>query len=313
MKKNLQTILGAGGAIGTELAKALPVYTDHIRLVSRNPKKVNPSDELMSANLLNTEELRKAVEDSSVVYLTVGFKYHYKTWKKKWPQLIKNLIIVCEETGAKLVFFDNVYMYHEDAMAKITEDAPIDPPSRKGKIRANIAKLILDRVKEGEITALIARSADFYGPRVETSVLTQTVVKPLQQGKEANWLGSIDYKHSFTYVPDAAKATALLGNTEDAFNQVWHLPTADKPPTGREWIAGIAAEMQVTPQYRSLSKFMVRIIGLFVPVMREIPEMMYQYDRDYIFRSDKFKQHFDFKPTPYTTGIREMLRAERHN
>ena len=42
----MQTILGSGGAIGISLAKELMNYTNQIRLVSRNPKKVNETDEL---------------------------------------------------------------------------------------------------------------------------------------------------------------------------------------------------------------------------------------------------------------------------
>ena len=59
-----QTILGAGGAIGIELAKALPTYTSDIRLVGRNPKKINSTDELFKADLSNRDEVLKAVEGS---------------------------------------------------------------------------------------------------------------------------------------------------------------------------------------------------------------------------------------------------------
>ena len=76
--------------------------------------------------------------------------------------------------------------------------------------------------------ALIARSADFYGPGNEKSFVTEMVYKNIKTGKAANWFINADKKHSFTYTPDAAKATALLGNTKDAYNQIWHLPTDRK-------------------------------------------------------------------------------------
>jgi len=120
-------------------------------------------------------------------------------------------------------------------------------------------------------------------------------------------MSSVNFKHSFTYTPDAGKATALLGNTEDAYNKVWHLPTAANPFTGKEWIEAIAKEMGVKPKYQAAPKFLVRIIGLFVPIMREMVEMMYQYDRDYVFDSSKFEKRFDFIPTPYKDGISEIV------
>ena len=310
----MQTILGSGGAIGVELAKALKEYTSQIRLVSRNPKKVNETDEIFPADLLNPSEVNEAVKGSTIVYVTVGFPYNLKIWKENWPEFTTNVIDACITHNCKLVFFDNIYMYDPDHLNGMNEETPINPPSKKGKIRAEIAEMILSKVKEGKLTALIARSADFYGPAIKnTSMLTETVFKPLSSGKKANWMASPNFKHSFTYTPDAGKATALLGNSEKAYNQVWHLPTAENPFTGQEWINAIAKEMNVKPKTQTATKFIVKLLGLFIPLMREMPEMMYQYDRDYVFNSDKFTNHFDFKPTSYLVGIREIIKSDYNN
>ena len=141
-------------------------------------------------------------------------------------------------------------------------------------------------------------------------MLTETVFKKFSNGKKAIWLGSADYKHSFTYTPDAGKATALLGNTTGAYNQVWQLPTAPNPFTGKEWIEIIASEMGVEPNFQVVQKFFVRIIGLFVPIMKETAEMMYQYEQDYVFDSSKFENRFEFRPTPYLEGIRNIIKKD---
>jgi nucleoside-diphosphate-sugar epimerase len=302
----MQTILGSGGAIGVELAKALTSFTDYIRLVSRNPKAINSTDKLFSADLTNTEEVLKAVEDSDVVYLTAGFEYKAKVWKSIWPLVIRNVIDACKTHKSKLVFFDNVYMYDSSFAHNFTEETPVNPQSEKGKVRAEIAKMILDEVSTGNLTALIARSADFYGPNIKkTSILTETVFNNLWNGKKANWLISLNYKHSFTYTPDAGKATALLGNTADAYNQVWHLPTAANPFTGKEWIETI-----VKPKSQVLPMFLLNILSLFIPLMKELKEMVYQYDRDYIFNSSKFINRFNFTPTPYSDGVKNIIQLE---
>lgn len=307
----MQTILGSGGAIGVELAKALKLYTDDIRLVSRNPVKVNTTDTLLSANLLDPKEVNRAIEGSSVVYVTIGFEYNTKVWKQYWPPFIKSVMDACIMHKSKLVFFDNIYMYDKNYLNGMDEKTPINPSSEKGKVRAEIAKVIMDKVEEGILSALIARSADFYGPNIQnTSMLNETVFKPFHKGKKANWMSAVNYKHSFTYTPDAGKATALLGNTTEAYNQVWHLPTASNPFTGKEFIEIIAKEMGVKPKYQVVSKFLLSIIGLFVPIMREMKEMMYQYDRDYVFNSDKFNESFDFTPTAYIDGIKEVVNAD---
>lgn len=307
----MQTILGSGGAIGIELAKTLPDYTDKVRLVSRNPVRINPDDELRSADLTNKEEANHAVAGSEVAYLTVGLIYNIKVWESKWPLIVDNVIEACKRHECKLVFFDNVYMYHPDTMGNMTEESVVDPVSRKGRVRARIAAKIMTASKQGLINALIARSADFYGPAIQgVSLLTESVFKPLSQGKKAQCLGRMDVKHSFTFTPDAGKATALLGNTDDAYGEIWHLPTAGNPYTMKQLVEMVAGHFQVRPRYQAANKFMVRVIGLFVPIMREMTEMMYQYDRDYIFRSDKFEKRFDFKPTPYQEGIRQIIKSD---
>jgi nucleoside-diphosphate-sugar epimerase len=307
----MQTILGSGGSIGVELAKCLTEYTDQIRLVSRNPEKVNDDDQLVSADLLNPDEVDKAVEGSSVVYVTVGFPYNIKAWQECWPSFTQSVIEACIKHDSKLVFFDNIYMYDKDSLDGMTEEALVNPPSKKGQVRARVANLIMDRVKEGSLTACIARSADFYGPGIKrNSVISETVFNPYSKGKPANWMGSVNFKHSYTYTPDAAAATAVLGNTEDAFNQVWHLPTAPNPFTGKEWMEAIAEEMNVKPKYLTATRFIIKVMGLFIPVMKEMPEMLYQYNRDYVFNSDKFEKRFGFEPTPYKEGIKAIVERD---
>jgi nucleoside-diphosphate-sugar epimerase len=304
----MQTILGANGTIGSVLARELANYTNKIRLVSRYPRKVNESDELFPADLSNPGIVDEAVKDSEVVYLVVGFDYKLKVWEENWPKLMRATIDACIKYKARLVFFDNVYMYDINAIPHMTEESPVNPPSRKGEVRKKIAQMIMEEVKAGKLLALIARSADFYGPDNNKSFVNEMVYKNLLKGKAANWFIDADKKHSFTYTPDAAKATALLGNTNDAFNTIWHLPTDKNPLTGREFIELFSREMKAANKLFVMPLWLVKIVGLFVPVLKEMAEMMYQYDRDYFFDSSKFEQRFNFKTTTYQEGVRNTVR-----
>jgi nucleoside-diphosphate-sugar epimerase len=306
----MQVILGGGGAIGNSLAQALTAYTPGIRIVSRTPKKVNDDDETFSADLTNEAAVSKAVEGAEVAYLIAGLPYKLSVWQEQWPMIMQNVVNACKQHKVKLVFFDNVYLYDEKTVGHLTEDAPINPPSKKGKVRAAIAQMIMDEVKKGTLTAMIVRAADFYGPGINTSVLQETVYKSFKKGKAAVWMGNRSKIHSYTYTPDAAKATALLGNTPDAFNQVWHLPTSDEKLTGNDWISLFAENMHVKNKAMTVPKFMVQVMGLFNPLMKEMVEMMYQNNQDYYFDSTKFKRRFpDFNVTPYKEGVKEIIAA----
>ncbi len=303
----MQTILGAGGAIGTDLAKELKKYTKAIRLVGRNPKSVNKDDDLFPCDLTVQEEVMNAVKGSEVVYLVAGLKYDTKIWQSTWPKVMENVINACKVHKARLVFFDNIYMYDPGHLSHMTEETLINPSSKKGKVRAALVRMIMDEVKNGSLEALIARSADFYGQGITTSVLLETVYKNLKKGKKAIWFCSLNFKHSCTYTPDAAKATAILGNDKKAFGQVWHMPTAKNPMTGKEWIEAFAKEMKIKPRAQVVPIILIRLMGLFNPIMKEFVEMIYQYDRDYIFDSSKFEKAYNFKPTSYSEGISKIV------
>ncbi len=306
----MQTILGSGGAIGTELARALANYTTHVRLVSRNPKKVTGNEELFPADLNSATDIDRAVQGSEVVYITIGFDYFTKVWQEKWPSFMRATLDACAKHGAKLVFFDNVYMYADSEIPNMTENSRIAPSSKKGLVRKEIADLLVDAVETKKIQALIARAPDFYGVGVEKSVVLETVLKNIQKGKKAQWPGKINFKHSFIWTPDAAKGTALLGNTPDAFNQVWHLPTDKNALTGEAFVAAFTTAMQAKPGVSALPKWLVGVLGLFIPFMKEFHEMMYQYDRDYVFDSSKFQKRFpDFRITTYQEGIAQIAKA----
>lgn len=305
----LQTILGSGGGIGIPLAAELKNNTDRIRLVSRNPKKINGTDELFPADFSDLQQVDRAIAGSDVVYVTVGFEYSLKVWQKTWPAFMRQVITSCKTHGSKLVFFDNVYMYAKPAIPFMTEQSPVDPPSRKGLVRQQLREMILREVENGNLTALIARAADFYGPDNRNSVLNIMVAANLAKGKKAQAFGDLNRIHTYTYTPDAARATALLGNTPDAFNQEWHVPTTKERITNLGWIEMIARELGREPKVQVVPRWMIRALGIFIPVMREFPEMIYQNESDYVFDSTKFEKRFGWGATAPAEGIKRTVES----
>jgi nucleoside-diphosphate-sugar epimerase len=302
----MQTILGANGVIGNELSKLLPQYTDKVRQVSRNPKKVNGTDETFAADLLDPKAVSDAVAGSEVAYLVAGLKYDAKVWAEQWPRVMRNTIDACKRHGTKLVFFDNVYAYGK-VNGVMTEDTPYNPCSKKGEVRAKIATMLMDEVKRGELQGMIVRAADFYGPGAVLSLTRSTVHERIKANKTPQWIGDATAVHTFTYTPDAGKSLALLGNTPSAYGQVWHALTSKEAMSGEQYVrlacelAGKPYKIQVAPRW------MLSLMGLFVPVLRENMEMLYQFEHDYRFDSSKLEQALSLQPTDYRTGIKAAL------
>jgi nucleoside-diphosphate-sugar epimerase len=301
----MHTILGAHGAIGVELVAALTEQGRRIRLVSRNPRPTAGA-ETVAADLADLDATIGVVAGSQVAYLLVGLRYDLKIWRELWPRIVGNAIEACKRANAKLIFFDNVYAYGR-VVGPRTERTPFNPCSRKGEIRAGIAATLLNEIARGNLTALIARSADFYGPQVRTSVANLLVLDKLARGAKAAWLVNDAVRHAWTFTPDAGRSLALLADSDSAWNQTWHVPTAPSPPTGREFIAMAAKAFGVAPRYRVLGRPLLRFAGWFDSDIRESYEMLYQYDAEYLFDATKFATAFRVTPTSYEAGIAQCV------
>ncbi|MDO9554768.1 NAD-dependent epimerase/dehydratase family protein [Rhodonellum sp.] len=304
---SFHTVLGSTGNIGTQLAKELKMYTDIIRLVSRNPRKINDTDQIMKADLLLENQVDAAVAGSDTVYLVAGITYRTKLWQKQWPVIMGNTIQACIKHNAKLVFFDNMYCYDPMHVGHLTETTPVNPKSKKGKVRAEIAQMILDQIAAGKLKAMIVRAADFYGPNAKLSFLNESVINRMKAGKTAQWLYAKNKKHSFTYIPDAAKATAFLAQQQSAWDQIWHLPTSKEYPSGQEIVNILAKELDMAPKLQVLPGFMVGILAVFIPPLKEVSELSYQLEQDYCFDSTKIESTYNLKATPLEEGLRNCL------
>ncbi|SDD64960.1 Nucleoside-diphosphate-sugar epimerase [Mucilaginibacter pineti] len=304
----MHTILGAGGPVANALTRQLMNANETVRLVSRKPVNISGKNvSWQKADLLNYDEVLAAAKGSTIIYLVAGLVYDADIWRKQWPVIMQNVINVTKTTGARLIFFDNIYMYGL-VNGAMTEDTPYHPSSEKGKVRAGIANMLMDEVKAGNINATIARAPDFYGTDSTNSFVDMMVLSKYAKKQSAQWIGDANKKHNFIFIEDAGKAMFLLGQTPDSGNQIWHLPT---PPaiTGKQFIAIAAKVYNVEPKFMSIKKFMLWIIGLFQKVVMGTVEMYYQYDHDYIFDSSKFEKAFNFKPTSYEDGIMEMSKT----
>lgn len=297
----MYTILGAGGVIANEFSNVLFQNKTPFTLVSRKARSVNGGLTL-ATDLTSRNQTDEALRGATIALLCPGLKYDLKVWEKHWPLIMNNTIDSCKRHGVKLIFFDNVYMLgHVDE--KMTEETPHNPNSKKGEVREKIVTQLMNEVRAGNITAMVARSADFYGPGCKTSFLNSEVFDRMANGKRARWLVNDEALHSFSFTPDCARALWILSNSPKAWNQVWNLPTASPPLTGKQIISMAAEIFGVFSKHSVISKGTVDFLGIFMKIMKEMKEMLYQFESDYIFDSSKFEKAFDFKPTSYRAGF----------
>ena len=291
-----------GLAVADELARLALPYT----LASRHAPEAGPhADKHRQVDALDLKSLLAATADASHVYLTLGLTYDTHVWQRDWPVVVENFVQAARKHGFKLVFFDNVYPYGPAPLrVPMTEDHPQQPPSKKGLVRKALDDRLWRAVHEDGLRLVIARSADFYGPGVRNSMLYAAAIERQLKGKAAQWLGSPDKRHSYTYTPDAGRALVKLALDDSATGQTWHLPTAEPAPTTRELLALSAALLHAPAKVQVMPGALFKVLKWWVPILREVQEMMYQNHDDYVFSSAKFTRAYpDFRITPYREGI----------
>jgi len=315
VNSSLHLIVGDGPvglAVADELARLGLPYA----LASRtSPAAAAHAATHRCVDALELHSLMTASADVSHVYVTLGLPYETRVWQRDWPLVIENFVAAARRHRFKLVFFDNVYPYGPSPLrVPMTEEHPQQPSSRKGRVRKALVDRLCRAAREDGLRLVIGRCADFYGPGVRNSMLYSAAIERQLQGKAAQWLGCPDKRHSYTYTPDAGRGLVALALDDGAEGQAWHLPTAEPAPTTRELLEQSAALLGAPRKVQVMPMPLLRVLKWFVPILREVEEMLYQNTDDYVFSSAKFMQRYPgFPVTPYASGIEAMVRSSaRH-
>jgi nucleoside-diphosphate-sugar epimerase len=312
MENQIHTVLGAAGATGQAVIKELKNRNLRYNAVERSKK--TEGVETIQADLLNKDEAIKAIQHSGYVYLCVGLPYHSKVWTRDWPILMQHVITACEKANAKLIFFDNVYMYGPAPLAlPFNEQHPQHPTTKKGLARKQTTDLLLKAIAENSVKAVIGRSADFYGESAVNSPFYISFLENILKGKAPQVLGKKGIPHTYAYSSDNGRALVALAMDDNTYGQVWHLPVG-KPITLEEVNEMLNIALGTNFKLGYVPKLMRKILSLFIPPIVEVEEMLYQFENPYEMSFDKFKKHFpNFHITPYQEGLHKMVESFKHN
>jgi nucleoside-diphosphate-sugar epimerase len=308
----MQTILGANGQIANELAKELKrIFTSDIRLVSRNPKKINDTDLIFPANLMDAAKTDESVKGSEIAYLTVGLPMDTKSLTIQFPIIMRNVIEACKKHNTRLVFFDNTYLYPQNDKV-LTEESEFAPVGPKGAVRKIITSMLLEEMKLKQIEAVICRAPEFYGPGKTQSITNTIIFENIKQAKKLKVFLKDNTLRTLIWTPDASKAMALIGNTPDAYSQTWHLPCDDNRLTYKQFIDLVSNIYGKNLKYSIISKSTLKVGAIFSKNLRELQEILPRYAHDNIFDSSKFKHRFpNFIITTYFQGIKQILNEQK--
>ena len=290
------------GAVGAATVKRLAAAGRAVVVAQRQaPPVLPPAVEFRPCDALDPDSVRAAVAGLSQVVLAIGFPYVGALWREAWPRTMTNFVEACAAEGSRLVFFDNLYMYGPQT-APLSETTPLQSVGVKPAARVAATRIWMAASQAGRLRVAALRAPDFYGPGVIQAHLGDTAFGALARGGRAQLIGSPDTPHDFAYVPDCARAVvSLLDAPDDAYGQAWHVPSA-AIQTPRQILALGAAAIGVAPRAIGLPPALHGPLGLFVPALRELAEMRFQWDRPYRVDSSRFGKRFWADATPFEVG-----------
>ena len=304
-ENGIHVVLGASGGTGNAVARALAERGHRVRAVNRTGDADVPEGiERVAADVMKPDELRRALEGTAVVYHCA--QPEYTRWAEEFPPMNRAVVEATTGAEAKLVFTDNLYMYGSTDGA-MKEDTPARPNSRKGRLRAQMAEELLAAHRAGKLRVAISRASDYFGPRGLDSATGDRLFEAALKGKKVPWLGSLDQLHTVSYTGDMGRAIAILGERDEADGQVWHLPAAE-PVTGRAFVELVSKALDRPLRPTVTTTGMVKLAGLFVPMIREVGDVMYQWTGPFVSDASKFQRAFGpFEVTPLDEAVRRTV------
>ncbi len=301
-------VVFGSGATGLTVARLLVERGENVNVVSRSGRTVEGADGL-AGDVTDQAFANRATAGANVVYQVLNAPY--SRWAEDFPPLQHAVVEAASLAGARLVTLENCYLYGDTHGEPMTEATPIRPTSRKGEVRAAMTEDLFTAYREGRVEATVGRASDYYGPGGGyQSMIGDRVVPQALAGKTASVIGDPDQPHSYTYLPDIARGLIELGDRPEAVGRAWHLPTAPAL-TMRDIVGLVFREAGTEPKLRSAPRTMLWLLGLFNADVRELREMLYEFEQPFVVDSSAFERTFGMAPTPMAQGIAETVDSYR--
>lgn len=298
-------IVGAG-QIGSQLAERLAADGDDVTVVTRSGSGPDaPLVHKVAADATDRAKLTELTRGADALFNCANPPYH--TWTKDWPPLAESMLATAEATGARLVILSNLYGYGP-VSRPMTENLPLAAKSIKGQVRAKMWQDALASHEAGRARVTEVRASDYFGPGAgELAHMGSRMVPPVLKGKRAQFIGDPDVPRSITYIPDVVDALATVARDDRSLGRPWHVPTGPAI-TARAFATRVAELGGAKPARISQTPhFALRAAGLFMPVLRELEEIRYQFVEPFVLDSSDFEQTFGVAPTPLDKAIEATI------
>lgn len=308
-------LFGAAGAIGNTIARTLSAQGTPYRVVGRGRAALerdfgaDPLAEITTWNPDSPDSVRAAAEGVDTIIYMVGVDY---TRFALHPEIMRKTLDGALAAGVKrILLIGTVYPYGRPRTTPVREDHTREPHTFKGRMRKEQEDMLLDAHAKGLIDVTVLRLPDFYGPGAGDKSYLASAFQAALDGRTADLLGPIDAPHEFVFVPDVGPVVVRLLAAAAAWGRTWHLGGAGTT-TQQAMVEEMSKQAGRRVRTRVVGKTLLRLIGLFKPMLREIVEMHYLLTEPVILDDSALQRLIGpVAKTPYAEGIRQTLAALR--
>ena len=292
--KDVHIVTGAG-PVGWTVAEQLAEQGKNVRILTRSGAGPDhPLVDRVKADAQDPAQMRDAFTGATAVFHCIhGSSYTADAWQAQLPRAEQAVLAAAGEAGAVVVFPESLYSYSEPGHP-MTEAGPRDASGGKRAVRTQL----LEAREDSPTDTVSVVAGDFFGPRVKASHAGERLVPAILAGKKVWVIGSADQLHSFTYVPDLAGAMIHAARTPSLWNKVWHAPTGPAVTQRQLATAFTEAGGVGSPRLGALPGWALRALGVFSKDMREVAEMLYQFDAPFVMDSTASEAALGLAPTP---------------
>ncbi|MEY4322009.1 MAG: hypothetical protein RL167_737 [Actinomycetota bacterium] len=299
----MKLVVGAG-LIGQEVAKQLLAKGEDVVVASRSGTQISGA-KAIKLDAKNPADFQKASSGASTIFLCTNPPYH--TWATEWPPVFEAAVAAAQTNECDLVVMGNLYSYGLPS-GEMNEHSDEKTTEAKGLIRKQGWRRLLNASQAGQFKVVEVRASDYFGPGAgSTAHIGRDFFEPIMKSKNAMVVGNPNALHSWSYLPDIALTLIAASEFHGPWSRAWHVPSTTK--TRNQILNEINAATNSKGKLFAVPQLMLRTMGLFSPLYREVFASSYQFTNDFVIDSRETEALLKVEATPWDLALEQTINS----
>ncbi len=258
-------ILGPSGKIGRHAARAFAAQGWQVRSYRRGT------------------DMKEAARGVDVIVNGLN-PPNYHNWATLIPQITRDVIAAAKASGATVILPGNVYNFGAEP-GSWTEATPQRPVSRKGRIRVEMEAAY----RASGVQTIVLRAGNFIDPEHNGDVMSVALMRSIGKGK-LTAMGRADAMQAYAYLPDWARAAALLADRRQSLERFEDIPFPGHSFTLEDLRGTLQAALGHKVGMTTFPWWLFTVLSPVWELAREMREMRYLWNTPHALDGTKLRR-----------------------